>query len=214
MTGASKHGGEAREAVRRRTDGQSGFGAIARSPHRHRSHAGRTRSEIEVDPTQSSPDMMAVFAAMATPAVLLLANAMLILSTNQRLQAVLQRLRESEEMLLGPIEAESAEAAEHELEAQGRRARLAHRALLALYAASTLLLIMIGALGSSALGLESFHGIALGAAFGGAGLLLVGVGLLAGETWIGVGALDARIRRLLHDCRRHSADSGSLDSGP
>lgn len=165
-----------------------------------------------MDLTQSGPEMPAVFAAMATPAVLLLANAMLILSTNQRLQAVLQRLREAEEMLLGPVEAESVEGVEHELEAHGRRAGLAHRALLALYAASALLLIMIGALGSSALGLQSFHGIALGAAFGGAGLLLVGVGLLAGETWIGVRAVDGRVRRLLHDCRRHSADSGSLDS--
>lgn len=164
---------------------------------------------IEVVPTQSGPDILAVFAAMATPAVLLLANAMLILSTNQRLQAVLERLREAEAMLAGQANAESVGAVEHELEAHGRRARLAHRALLALYAASALLLIMIGTLGSSALGLQSLHGIALGAAFGGAGLLLVGVGLLAAETWIGVGALDGRIRRLLRACRRNSADSGS-----
>ena len=91
-----------------------------------------------MDATQSAPDMLAVFAAMATPAVLLLANAMLILSTNQRLQAVLQRLREAEEMFLGQFDSEIAGAIEHELEAHGRRARLAHRALLALYAASAL----------------------------------------------------------------------------
>lgn len=37
------------------------------------------------------------FTAVATPAVLLLANAMLILSTIQRLQAILARVRENEE---------------------------------------------------------------------------------------------------------------------
>lgn len=40
-------------------------------------------------------DGVGVFTAMATPAVLLLANAMLILSTIQRLQAILTRVREN-----------------------------------------------------------------------------------------------------------------------
>ncbi len=42
-----------------------------------------------------------VLAAMATPAVLLLANAMLILSTNQRLQAIFRRVRETELSIAG-----------------------------------------------------------------------------------------------------------------
>jgi len=37
-------------------------------------------------------DTQSVLAAMVTPAMLLMANAMLVLSTNQRLQAILQRV--------------------------------------------------------------------------------------------------------------------------
>lgn len=141
--------------------------------------------------------LFSVFAAMATPAVLLLANAMLILSTNQRLQAVLERVRENEQTLDGSSDPVTAVDVRHELEAHGRRASIAHRALLALYASAALLLVMIGALGSATLGLPATQEIALVAAFGGAGLLLLGVGLLAAETWIGVDAIDGRIRRLL-----------------
>ncbi len=42
-----------------------------------------------------------VLAAMAAPAVLLLGNAMLILSTNQRLQNVLDHVRETELSIIG-----------------------------------------------------------------------------------------------------------------
>ena len=149
--------------------------------------------------------IVAVFAAMATPAVLLLANAMLILSTNQRLQAVLERVRENEESVRRPTDAATAGDVRQELEAHGRRASIAHRALLALYASAALLLVMVGALGSATLGLPATQEIALAAAFGGAGLLLLGVGLLAAETWIGVHAIDRRIRRLLRAGRADGA---------
>ena len=46
-------------------------------------------------------DGIAILAAMATPVVLLLANAMLILSTNQRLQSILDRVRETELAIAG-----------------------------------------------------------------------------------------------------------------
>lgn len=151
-----------------------------------------------VDAIQGGSGSLAVFAAMATPAVLLLANAMLILSTNQRLQAVLQRVRENEQTIRRQTDEATAVEVRHELEAHGRRARIAHRALLALYASAILLLVMIGALGSVPLGLPAAQPIALAAAFAAAGLLLLGAALLATETWIGVRAIDGRIRRLLH----------------
>lgn len=44
---------------------------------------------------------LSVLAGMATPAVLLLANAMFILSTIQRLQAILARVRETELAMVG-----------------------------------------------------------------------------------------------------------------
>jgi hypothetical protein len=142
-------------------------------------------------------DPQSVLAAMVTPAMLLLANAMLVLSTNQRLQAILRRVSEGEVMYHGNHHAADVSAVMTELEAHGRRARLAHRALLALYAAAAVLLVMIGALGSASLGLPSARPVALAAAFVGAGLLLIGVALLAMETWIGIGAIDGRIRRLV-----------------
>lgn len=154
---------------------------------------------------QAGFNHVAVFAAMATPAVLLLANAMLILSTNQRLQAVLERVRENEEIVRRSTDSGITVEVRHELEAHGRRASIAHRALLALYASAALLLVMIGALGSATLGLPAAQEIALGAAFAGAGLLLLGVGLLAAETWIGVRAIDGRIRRLLRGDRTNGS---------
>lgn len=144
-----------------------------------------------------SMDPQSVLAAMVTPAMLLLANAMLVLSTNQRLQAILLRVSEGEEMYHGNDHAAHVDAVTAELEAHGRRARLAHRALLALYASAAVLLVMIGALGSASLGLPSARPVALAAAFAGAGLLLIGAALLAMETWIGIGAIDGRIRRLV-----------------
>ena len=154
---------------------------------------------------QAGSHFVGVVAAMATPAVLLLANAMLILSTNQRLQAVLERVRENEEAADRSPDPARMVGVRHELEAHGRRASIAHRALLALYASAAFLLVMIGALGSANLGLPAAQEIALAAAFLGSGLLLLGVGLLAAETWIGVRAIDGRIRRLLHTHRTNGA---------
>jgi hypothetical protein len=151
-------------------------------------------------------DPQAVLAAMATPAMLLMANAMLVLSTNQRLQSILRRVWEGEEMYHGNDHTAHVSAVMTELEAHGRRARLAHRALLALYASAAVLLVMIGALGSASLGFPPARLIALAAAFVGSGLLLIGAALLAMETWIGVGAVDGRIRRLVLSHRAESPD--------
>lgn len=95
---------------------------------------------------------MEVIAAMATPSVLLLGNAMLILSTNQRLQAILLRVQENEMALREWAGSEVSADLRRELIAHGRRARLAHRALLSLYAAAATLLVMIVALGVSPYG--------------------------------------------------------------
>jgi hypothetical protein len=152
-------------------------------------------------------DPQSVLAAMVTPAMLLMANAMLVLSTNQRLQAILQRVWESEERYHardGHHAADDVGSLTVELEAHGRRARLAHRALLALYAAAAALLVMIGALGTAALGWPSARPVALAAAFVGSALRLIGAVLLAMETWIGIGAIDGRIQRLV---QVHRADS-------
>lgn len=151
-------------------------------------------------------DTQSVLAAMVTPAMLLMANAMLVLSTNQRLQAILQRVWEGEEMYHGDRHAADISAVMTELEAHGRRARLAHRALLALYASAAVLLVMIGALGSASLGLPFARHVALASAFVGAGLLLIGTALLAMETWIGIGAIDGRIRRLVLSHRADGPD--------
>ncbi|MDT8436133.1 MAG: DUF2721 domain-containing protein [Gemmatimonadota bacterium] len=145
-----------------------------------------------------------VLTAMAAPAMLLLANAMLILSTNQRLQAILQRIWETEEtsrreqddpVCLGAVLAE--------LESHARRARLSHRALLALYAAAAAFLVMVGSIGTAALGFTLARPLALGAAFAGAALLLTGAALLSLETWIGIGAIDGRVARIVG---RHAED--------
>ena len=156
---------------------------------------------------QALLDPQSVLAAMVTPAMLLMANAMLVLSTNQRLQAILQRVWESEERYHardGHHTADDVGSLTAELEAHGRRARLAHRALLALYAAATVLLVMIGALGTASLGWPAARPVALAAAFVGSALLLIGAVLLAMETWIGIGAIDGRIQRLV---QVHRADS-------
>lgn len=144
-----------------------------------------------------------VCTSMATPAVLLLANAMLILSTIQRLQAILTRVHETElrlERMGSRPESEAPDLVREELEMHGRRVRLAHRALFALYAAAAVLLLMIGALGAGAMGWEAGGGVALLAAFGGAALLLGGTALLTAETWVGVGATDRRVRTVKALC--------------
>ena len=144
-------------------------------------------------------DAQSVLAAMVTPA-------MMVLSTNQRLQAILHRVWEGEEMYHGNHHATDLSAVMTELEAHGRRARLAHRALLALYASAAVLLVMIGALGGASLGLPFARSISLAAAFFGAGLILIGTALLAMETWIGIGAVDGRIRRLVLSHREDGSD--------
>jgi len=87
-----------------------------------------------------------------------------------------------------------------ELVAHGRRARLAHRALLVLYAGAAVLLIVILALGA-ALEWTPAQDVALYSAFAGAGLLFTATALLAAETWIGVTVIDQRIERVIRRCR-------------
>lgn len=153
----------------------------------------------------TTPQAGNVFAAMAGPAVLLLVNAMLILSTIQRLQAILTRIRESEESLRregAGLAGALRQALRHELELHGRRVRLAHRALFAFYASAGTLLVMIGALGAGAVGWTVAAAVAAPAAFAGAFLLLIGAALLTGETWVGVRATDQRVRRVLESFDR------------
>lgn len=64
---------------------------------------------------------------------------------------------------------------------------------------------MIGALGAGAVGWAAGAGLALVAAFVGALLLLLGAGLLMGETWVGVRATDWRVQRVVGLCE---ADPG------
>ena len=156
----------------------------------------------------TAPDGSGAFTAMATPAVLLLVNAMLILSTIQRLQAILTRVRENEESLVTGHEGGPGggrQAIRRELEMHGRRVRLAHRALFAFDGSAGVLLIMIGSLGAGALGWAAAARVALVAAFAGAVLLFTGALLLIGETWVGVQATDRRVQRVLDLCRGDSA---------
>lgn len=151
---------------------------------------------------EGSPEL-AVLTTMAAPAIFLLANAMLVLSTIQRLQAILARIRENEDLVTGAEELGPAFDPARTRELLGhhaRRARLAHRALLAFYASSAVFVIMIVALGSAGLGLPGGSRIALYAAFLGAGLLLVGTGFLTAETWAGVHATDLHVRIVSDEC--------------
>lgn len=159
-----------------------------------------SRASVPAD----SPEMAAVM-AMAAPAVLLLANAMLILSTIQRLQAILARIRENEEA------GREAPASEldgiHELLGlHGRRARMAHRALLGFYASTGTFLVMIAALGAAGMGVHGAMQAAFFAAFTGGFLLLVGTTFLMAETWIGVRATDLRVRQAIRGCERRSPE--------
>ncbi len=88
---------------------------------------------------------VAVLAAMAAPAVLLLGNAMLILSTNQRLQNILERVRETELTMVGQDaapEISDLELLNELLLTHARRARYAHRALLSFYTSTGLFMLM------------------------------------------------------------------------
>lgn len=155
-----------------------------------------------------------VLATMATPAVLLLANAMLILSTNQRLQAILARIEETELALLGSHPASQGldpELLERLLGDHARRAAVAHRALLACYTSAGLFATVVIALGGAALEVPFAVPLAVAAAFLGCGVLLLGLGLLIRETKIGVGALDRRLTAVLALCRLRE---DSIDAGP
>ncbi|MFQ5689257.1 MAG: DUF2721 domain-containing protein [Gemmatimonadota bacterium] len=147
-------------------------------------------------------DGFELIASMATPAVLLLGNAMLILSTNQRLQSILKRLRELEERLergeLSDPDGSGLDrgrfrslAARHR-----RRARFAHRALLALYLSGGLFILVVLLIGAAGLGAEGSGLLAIGAALIGCVLLLAGIAQLAAETWLGISATDEQFRAL------------------
>lgn len=140
-----------------------------------------------------------VIAAMATPAVLLLANAMLILSTNQRLQAILERVRRVEETLEGEevgVGIEDRRVLGEFLAVHGARARSAHRALLSFYGSVAAFVMMVVGVGLSAEGLRAGHVMALASAYLGVALLFTGAVLLVHETWKGIRATDARMETL------------------
>lgn len=152
-----------------------------------------------------SADAIAVLATMATPAVLLLANAMLILSTLQRLQAILERVRETELTIVGVDAArETADPSllNELLASHAKRARYAHRALLSFYGSAGMFMVVIVTLGISALGLEYALKTALISAFVGSALLFTGAVLLIVETLIGIRALDRRFQVVLALCRQ------------
>ena len=147
----------------------------------------------------------AVLATMAAPAVLLLANAMLIVSTVQRLQGILARVRETELNISAGMdftEIEDLEIVDQLLHLHARRAKVAHRALLSFYASASFFLAMIALLGLSTLGLAWGLTGALTAAFVGCALLLVGLGLLIVETTHGIRATDTRFDVVTAVCRR------------
>ena len=140
-------------------------------------------------------DGLSVLAAMATPAVLLLANAMLILSTNQRLQSILERVREVELSIAGADairETTDLSLLNELLLGHARRARAAHRALLCLYGSAGFFVCV----GLASLGVRA----ALVVAFLGCVLLLCGALLLISETWIGIRATDRRFSAVLNLC--------------
>lgn len=145
-----------------------------------------------------------ILATMATPAVLLLADATLILSTNQRLQSILTRVRESELAIAGQdVAPETSDLGllNELLIRHARRARFAHRALLSFYSSAGLFAVAIVALGSSSLGIGGALPVALSGAFLGCALLVAGAGLLIGETWIGIKATDRRFESVMSLCR-------------
>lgn len=164
--------------------------------------------------TESMTEGLPVLAAMATPAVLLLANAMLVLSTNQRLQAIFKRVRETELAIAGEDAApEIADLAvlNEILIGHARRASAAHRALLCFYASTGLFVAVVVAVGLSSLGVSGALEVALVTAFLGSALLLCGALLLIGETWIGIRATDRRFATVMDLCAelsRHTSEGG------
>ncbi len=157
-------------------------------------------------------DGLSVLAAMATPAVLLLANAMLILSTNQRLQAILDRVRETELAIAGEDlapETTDLNLLNDLLLAHARRARAAHRALLCFYSSAGTFVVVVLLIGLGALGLEPALPAALLTAFLGSALLFCGTILLISETWIGIAATDRRFESVINRCRQLSQRRGS-----
>lgn len=148
---------------------------------------------------------LAILAAMATPAVLLLGNAMLILSTNQRLENILGHVRETELTIAGADAApEITDLAvlNELLLVHARRARYAQRALLSFYASAVLFMVMIVLIGLTGLGVIRAVSPALVAAFAGCLLFAIGAVLLVSETWLGIGALDRRFAAVMDVCRR------------
>lgn len=145
-----------------------------------------------------------MLAAMATPAVLLLANAMLILSTNQRLQAILERVRETELTIagIGPAaDAFGPGLLGDLLSDHARRARAAQRALLCLYGSAGLFVVVVVSIGLASLKVGGALPAALGTAFLGSVLLFCGAALLIVETWIGIGATDRRLSAAMRRCQ-------------
>lgn len=153
--------------------------------------------------TSQMTDGLPVLAAMATPAVLLLANAMLVLSTNQRLQAIFQRVRETELTIAGEdVAPEIADLAllNEILLGHARRASAAHRALLCFYASTGMFVVVVVAVGLASLGAGRALEVALATAFLGCALLICGAVLLIGETWIGIRATDRRFATVMDLC--------------
>ncbi len=152
---------------------------------------------------QMPDEGITVLATMATPAVLLLANAMMILSTNQRLQSILDHVRETELTIAGEnLAPETADLTllQEFLVGHAKRARMAHRALLSFYSSAGLFTVVIIGLGIGTLGFGVGLPLALSAAFAGCVLLFVGVVLLMSETWIGIKVTDRRFRTIMELC--------------
>ena len=154
------------------------------------------------------PEGTTVLAMMATPAVLLLANAMLILSTIQRLRIILERVRETELAIAGDdsvFEVTDLEVLDQQLVAHARRARHAHRALLSFYGSAGLFIAAIVSLGVAGFGLRAALVAALVGAFVGCALLFVGASLVIRETWQGIHATDTRFANIMDRCRELAA---------
>ena len=152
-------------------------------------------------------DGLTVLAAMATPAVLLLANAMLILSTVHRLQGILDRVRETELGIAGhDLAPETGDLSllNDLLLAHARRARAAHRALLCLYSSAGTFIMVVMMIGLGGLGLQAALPAALLTAFLGCGLLFCGAILLISETRTGISATDRRFDSVIDLCRQLS----------
>ncbi len=155
-------------------------------------------------------DGLTVLASMATPAVLLLANAMLILSTNHRLQAILERVRETELTIAGQDTApEITDLAvlNELLVGHARRARAAHRALLCFYSSAGSFMGVVVAVGLAGLEIPGMLPLALAVAFLGCALLGSGTLLLVYETAIGIRATDRRFESILELCGKLSRQS-------